>query len=164
MINKILVGVAIVFVGMQFFPPERNLSDDQTYHISNEYQLDGEVSTLLEMACYDCHSNKTRYPWYANVMPVAYFLNDHVTDGKRHLNFSEFTHRSIAVQNHKLEEIIEEVGEGEMPLESYTALGLHEEADLSDAQRQLLIDWARQQMAMLASRYPADSLKMPSRK
>lgn len=162
--KKILIVVFLLFVGMQLFQPERNLSDDQTFHISNEYEVLGEVSTILETACYDCHSNKTRYPWYANVMPVAYFLNDHVTDGKRHLNFSSFTNRSIALQNHKLEEIIEEVEEGEMPLESYTALGLHPEANLTDAQRQVLIDWAEAQMAMLKNKYPEDSLKMPSRR
>lgn len=164
MLNKILAAVVVVFLGMQFFQPERNLSDDQTYHISKEYQVLAEVNTILEMACNDCHSNKTRYPWYANVMPVAYFLNDHVTDGKRHLNFSEFTNRKIAIQNHKLEEIIDEVGEGEMPLESYTYMGLHSEANLTDAQRKVITDWAGDQMAMLKEKYPADSLVMPKRK
>ena len=54
---------------------------------------------------------------------------------KKHLNFSEFTKRKIAVQNHKLEEIVEMMEEGEMPLKSYTWLGLHPEAKLSAEQK-----------------------------
>ena len=88
----------------------------------------------------------------------------HVDDGKKHLNFSTFTKLPIAVQNHKLEEVIETVEEKEMPLESYTALGLHKEANLTDAQRQLIIEWAKTQMATLKANYPADSLIMKRRK
>ena len=95
--------------------------------------------------------------------PVAWWLNDHVVDGKRHLNFSEFTKKSIAVQNHKLEETIEMVEKKEMPLEDYTYLGLHPEANLTDEQRTLVIDWAKNQMSYLKNNYPADSLVMKRR-
>lgn len=69
----------------------------------------------------------------------------------------------IAVQNHKLEEIIEQTEKKEMPMPSYTYLGLHANANLSDEQRAVLINWAKAQMAMLKSTYPADSLKMKPR-
>jgi hypothetical protein len=98
------------------------------------------------------------------VQPVAWWLDDHIQDGKKHLNFSDFLKLPIAIQNHKLEEIIEEVEEREMPLESYTYLGLHKEADLSDKDRKILIDWARANMNMLKARYPSDSLVMPKRR
>ena len=70
----------------------------------------------------------------------------------------------IAFQNHKLEETVEMVEELEMPLPSYTYLGLHSEAKLTDDQRKIIIDWANAQMDTLKANYPADSLIMPRRR
>jgi hypothetical protein len=163
MLKKILIALVILLVVIQFFRPDKNDSNDQTYAISTKYEVSDHVNQILKVSCFDCHSNKTEYPWYANVQPVAWWLNGHINDGKRHLNFSEFTKRSIAIQNHKLEEMIEMVEKKEMPLESYTYLGLHSEANLTDDQREAIIDWAKGQMAYLKTNYPADSLVMPKR-
>ncbi|WP_028663818.1 heme-binding domain-containing protein [Runella zeae] len=160
MLKKILIGLGIVLVAIQFVRPERNLSDDRTYDVSTKYAVPEDVKQILAVACNDCHSNKTEYPWYANIQPVAWFLDHHVTDGKRHLNFSNFTSRSVAYQNHKFEETIEMVKEGEMPLASYTYLGLHAGANLTDQQKQSLINWAQANMDSLKAQYPADSLVM----
>ncbi|HEA23170.1 hypothetical protein LCGC14_0570940 [marine sediment metagenome] len=164
MLKKILIGLGIVLISIQFIRPEKNDSNDLTYAISKKYQVPEDVNHLLQVSCNDCHSNKTEYPWYANVQPVAWWLNEHVVDGKRHLNFSEFTKMPIAIQNHKFEETIEMVEEKEMPLVDYTYLGLHPEADLSEDQRKKIMDWAENQMAFLKNNYPADSLVMPKRK
>lgn len=164
MIKKILLALLAILVIIQFFRPERNESNDGTYAITKTYEVPAEVDEILKVSCNDCHSNKTVYPWYANVQPVAWWLNDHVEDGKRHLNFSEFTNRPIAIQNHKWEEVAEMVEKKEMPLKDYTYLGLHSEANLSDEQREVLISWAKSQMSYLKDNYPADSLVMPKRK
>ena len=164
MFKKIALGLLALLVIIQFFRPEKNLSDDQTHNIALKYPVSGEVKEILRVACDDCHSNKTAYPWYVNIQPVAWFLDNHVQEGKRELNFSTFTKLPVAVQNHKFDEIIEMVEDKEMPLESYTFLGLHQEADLTARQREVLIGWAKQQMTMLKSEYPADSLKMKRRK
>lgn len=156
--KKIFLGLAAVLVIIQFIRPKKNLSDDRTYDVSTKYAVPDNVKTILEVACNDCHSNKTTYPWYSNIQPIAWFLDHHVTDGKRHLNFSTFTKRPVAVQNHKFEETIEMVKEGEMPLPSYTWLGLHSGANLTDEQRQILIKWAETNMDSLKTQYPADSL------
>lgn len=161
MIKKILIGILIVFVIIQFIRPDKNVSNDETYSIATKYEVPKEVGQILKVSCNDCHSNQTRYPYYANIQPVAWWLDHHVTDGKKHLNFSEFTKMPIAIQNHKLEETVEMVEELEMPLPSYTYLGLHKEAKLSDDQRKIVIDWAKAQMDILKANYPADSLKMP---
>ncbi|MEA5403836.1 heme-binding domain-containing protein [Arcicella sp. DC2W] len=162
--NKILLGIVIVLGLIQFIRPERNLSDDQTYSISTKYAVTDEVNGILRVACNDCHSNKTEYPWYANIQPVASWLAHHVEEGKDELNFSTFTKLPIAVQNHKLKETIEQVEEGEMPLPSYTYLGLHKEANLTEDQKKVLIDWAKAQMDTLKANYPADSLVLKRRK
>jgi Haem-binding domain len=164
MIKKILIGLVAVFVIIQFFHPEKNQSNDQTYYVSRKYVYPTDVDQILKAACLDCHSNKTEYPWYSNIQPVAWWLNHHVDEGKHELNFSTFLSRKVAIQNHKLEEIIEQVEKGEMPLASYTYLGMHPEANLSTEQKTTLINWAKAQMDTLKANYPADSLilKRPS--
>ncbi|MCC6461128.1 MAG: heme-binding domain-containing protein [Saprospiraceae bacterium] len=140
----------------QFIRPERNLSNDQTHHIATRFPVPAAVEGILKTACYDCHSNLTVYPWYANIQPVASWLANHVDEGKRELNFSNFTTRKIAVQNHKMEEVIEMVRENEMPLSSYT--WVHRDAMLSAEQKELLISWAQSVMDTLKANNPPDSL------
>ena len=164
MIKKILTALLVLFVLLQFFRPEKNTSNDLTYDITTKYKVPAEVDLVLTAACNDCHSNMTNYPWYANIQPVAWWLSDHVNEGKEHLNFSDFTRLPVAVQNHKFEEVIEVIDENEMPLESYTYMGLHAEAKLSPEQKTLLKNWATEQMNYLKATYPADSLVLKRRK
>ncbi len=152
-----------VLVLAQFIKPEKNLSDEKSHSFTTKYQVPAEVDKLISNACSNCHSNKTEYPWYANIQPVASWLAHHVDEGKHELNFSEFTKLPIAVQNHKFDEIIETVEKHEMPLPSYTYFGLHPEAKLSDAERSTLINWAKAQMDYLKTQYPADSLILKRR-
>ena len=163
MLKKVLIGLGIILIIIQFIRPDKNESNDFTNDITTKYPVPEDVNHLLQVSCNDCHSNKTEYPWYANVQPVAWWLNDHVVDGKKHLNFSDFTKMPLFVQNHKFEEVVEMLEKKEMPLPSYTNLGLHSEANLSDEQRTKIIDWAKSQMNYLKNTYPADSLKFPER-
>lgn len=158
-----LLGLLALLVLAQFIHPEKNVSNDDTHHLSTKYPLPADVEAVLKPACYQCHSNHTDYPWYANVQPVAWWLANHVNEGKRELNFSNFTTRKIAVQNKKFKEIAEQVEEGEMPLASFTYFGLHPEAKMTDGQRKLVVDWAKAQMDSLKSHYPADSLVLKKR-
>lgn len=164
MLKKILLGLLGALVIIQFFRPEKNDSNDQTFALAKKYEVPENVKKTLKVACNDCHSNLTKYPWYSKVQPVAWWLNDHIEHGKGDLNFSEFTNRPLAVQNHKFEEIIEMVEDHEMPLASYTNFGLHAEANLSQEEREMLINWAKSQMNYLKDTYPADSLVMKRRK
>ena len=163
MFKKILLALLAIFVIIQLFRPEKNNSNDLTNAVTKKYDVPEEVAVILKNACNDCHTNNTVYPWYANVQPVAWWLDEHVKDGKRHLNLSDFTNLPIAVQNHKFEEIVEVIDENEMPLESYTYLGLHQEANLTSKEKEVLKSWAVKQMDYLKSNYPADSLVMKRR-
>lgn len=158
MVKKSLLVIAVILIIIQFIRPGKNLTDDRTKDISNNYPVPGTVNSLLQRACNDCHSNKTNYPWYAEVQPLGWWINYHITDGKKELNFSTFTGRPIAVQNHKFEEVIEMVEEKKMPLHSYTWFGMHHDAELSDEEREIIMGWARGQMNSLKMKYPADSL------
>lgn len=156
MIKKILIVLALVLVVLQFIRPAQNLSANTTKDISTLYPMPSDVKLIVDKACADCHSNKTAYPWYATIQPVAFWLADHVNEGKREFNFNEFAGYRIAKQNHKLEEVIEQIKEGEMPLYSYTLI--HRDAKLTDAEKATLINWCQNIMDTLKATYPADSL------
>ena len=160
-IKPTLYVLLVLLVLIQFYHPARNLSNDQTNHVSTKYAIPTEVEAILKPACYDCHSNQTRYPWYANIQPVASWLADHVEEAKGELNFSNFTRRRIAIQNKKFKEIIDEVKEGDMPLSSY--MWLHRDAVLSEQQKQTLVNWAQSNMDSIQAHYPADSLVLKRR-
>jgi hypothetical protein len=158
MLKKIVIVLGVVFVLIQFFRPEENLSNDNTYDIATKYQVPEDIAHILEVSCKDCHSNKTRYPLYSKLQPIAWWLNNHIKHGKGHLNYSNFTALPISEQNHLFEETIKMVRDHEMPLPEYTYLGLHPEAKLSEAQRKVIMDWSKAQMNYLKDNYPVDSL------
>ncbi len=154
--RNIFLALAAVFVVIQFFQPAKNTSNDQTNHISAAFAVPADVENILRVSCYDCHSNLTAYPWYNNVQPVAWYLDHHVQEGKSEINFSEFKRYSLPRQYHKFEEIMEQVGSGEMPDGAFTLI--HREASLNDNQRQLLINWAKSCRDTMAAHNPMDSL------
>ncbi|MCW3086863.1 MAG: cytochrome [Sediminibacterium sp.] len=154
--KKVLLALLVVFILMQAFRPKKNLSGDTRHDISTAYAEPEAVHTILVKACNDCHSNKTRYPWYAEVQPAAWWLNDHVNGGKRKLNFNEFTSYRIAQQYKKLEECIDMVKQSEMPLPSYT--WIHRDAILTEAEKQTFLTWCNDIRDTIRAKYPTDSI------
>lgn len=139
--KKIAWFLLIALIVIQFIKPEKNQSAQKSPNdISTVAAVPGNVQTILDKACNDCHSNNTRYPWYSNIQPVAWWLADHVKEGKGELNFSEFASYSPKKQAHKLEETIEMVKEGEMPLNSYT--WTHKDAILTSEEKLAVSSWA----------------------
>ena len=113
----VLIVLVILFVIIQFFRPTKNRSTDLSANdITTGLIVPPNVQKILKHSCYDCHSNNTRYPWYFNIQPVAWWLNYHIKEGKRELNFSEFGNYKINRQYKKLEEIIEEAETEKMRL------------------------------------------------
>lgn len=142
MIRKILFALAGLLLLGQFFRIDKTVpavAPSQDFrHIA---QPPAEITALLEPACYDCHSYETRYPWYAEVAPVSWWLKNHVNEGREHLNFSTFGQLSDSDQLHAFEEMVETLEEGEMPLRSYT--WTHADARLSESQRADLVRWLK---------------------
>jgi hypothetical protein len=160
MVKKILVGLLIIFVAIQFFRPQKNISTSLSANeISTVHAVPQNVKQILETSCYDCHSNNTKYPWYANIQPVAWYLNDHVIEGKKELNFSEFATYKIRRQYRKLEEIAHEIEDDEMPTQSYKLL--HKNAVLDMAQKKVVFEWVNALRDSIKANYPADSLAKP---
>jgi hypothetical protein len=148
----------IALIVIQFFRPEKNISPgDQPNAISKKYIVSADVKTILDKACMDCHSNNTRYPWYNNIQPVAWWLNNHIIDGKKELNFDDYINKRPRFQYRRMEQTIDLVKKEEMPLDSYT--WIHKDAILSEEEKTKLFDWAQSVMDTLKTQYPIDSLK-----
>jgi hypothetical protein len=160
--KRLLLLLLIAFIAIQFFRPAKNISTGRTTNdITAKYNVPQDVQNILKTSCYDCHSNNTVYPWYSNIQPVAWWLKDHIDEGKRELNFSEFATYRIGRQYRKLEEINEEVKEDKMPLSSYTLI--HGDAKLNEQQKLLLANWVVALRDSIKAQYPEDSLKRPQR-
>lgn len=135
-----MVVALVAFVVMQFIRPDKNEGGYESLAtFLAETKPTPAVEATLQSACYDCHSNQTNYPWYNNIAPVSYWLDEHIIDGKKHLNFAEWGTYSVKRKDHKLEEVAEEVEKGEMPLDEYT--WTHGDAKLSDQEVKELIQW-----------------------
>ena len=141
--KKIAWALLVIFIGMQFYRPERNTdTGDHLASFLSETNPSEEVRGILKSSCYDCHSNQTEYPWYNQVAPVSWWLADHIEEGKEHLNFSGWGSYNSKKKDHKLEEVVEILESAEMPLKEYT--WTHAEARLTDQQREAVMEWARQ--------------------
>jgi len=157
MLKKILFLLLLGLIIIQFIHPAKNkASGPHANYIGNVYTVPEDVKIILAKACNDCHTNNTNYPWYTNIQPVDWWMNHHVKDGKKHLNFDEYTNRSLRSQYHKMEEIAEMIKEDEMPLNSYT--WAHQEAKLTESEKNKLISWADTIRDSLEARHPMDSL------
>lgn len=138
--KKIILGLAVILIGIQFFQPLRNQSDEVTAtHIERVYNVPQNVKAILTQSCYDCHSNNTRYPWYSRIQPGAWYMARHIKKGKEELNFSTFGEYSARKQRNKFRAMAGQVKDGEMPLSSYTLI--HRNAVLSQQDKQVLVNW-----------------------
>lgn len=140
---KMLGFAGLALVAVQVFPAGRT-NPPENGPLTIE---DTEVADVFQRACADCHTNNTVWPWYSKVAPVSWWIVDHVEDGRSHLNLSEWDGLELDRKDHKLEEVVEVIEDGEMPLASYVRG--HPEADLSDAEGAALIRWAEMQREAL---------------
>lgn len=142
------IVLAIIFAGIQFVRPARiNPPIDDAKTMTAKINVPIEVDAILTRSCNDCHSNKTEWIWYTSIAPVSWYTSHHVDEGRRELSFSEFGGYSDKKAVRKLTEICDQVTSGEMPLWDYAIL--HPTAKLSDADKQTLCDWAKQEQEKL---------------
>jgi hypothetical protein len=155
-------SLLVIFIIIQFIRPERNTKvneNEDLAQIASSLQIPAPVNDILKTACFDCHSNYTVYPWYSNIQPAGWWLQGHINDGKKALNFSIFTQYRLYRQYHKLESIIKLVKKDAMPLPSY--LIIHKDAKLDDAKKKAIYDWANARLQDMRDNNPPDSLVNP---
>lgn len=134
----LVVAGALVFVAIQFVPYGRAHENPP---VTAEPAWDSpRTEELVRAACYDCHSNETRWPWYSHIAPTSWLLTRDVDEGREVMNFSEwsFSPEEAAFVAVAIEEVVRD---GEMPPREYRLM--HSEAQLSEAERQELIDGAK---------------------
>lgn len=139
-IRKILLGFLLVFIAIQFIRPadiksSRDLSND----FDSLFAVPAGVQAILQNACYDCHSNRTIYPWYTAIQPIGWVMARHIKNGKEKLNFSGFGNNTKRKQISKLKEMVNQVKDNEMPLLSYKLM--HRKARLSAQDKTMLTEW-----------------------
>jgi hypothetical protein len=139
--KKIVLGVLVVLILIQFIRPTKNSANIGEHDISVVLKVPEEVKQLIKTSCADCHSNSTVYPWYSEIAPVSWYLAQHVNEGKEHLNFSEWGTYNKFQKEHILKDLEAVLLDVEMPLKSY--LILHKEAKLTQNQYERLLNWVK---------------------
>jgi hypothetical protein len=134
--------IIVIIIALQFFKPGTvNPVEDKPKFILSKYQIPDNVYQKLEKACFDCHSYRTKWPWYSRISPVVYLISRDVNEGRKHLNFSVWNDYDKSRMIDKLDGVITEVKDGEMPLSVY--LPMHPEARLSEDDVKLITEWAK---------------------
>lgn len=134
-----LGGLVVLFLAIQLIPVNR---DNPTTDASLEIKAPVEVMKIIKNSCYDCHSNKTEWPFYSYIAPLSWLVAGDVEHGREELNFSEWYKMPAEKISRKKEKLVEEVMEGKMPLPIY--LYTHSNAELDEMQKQVLRGWVNQ--------------------
>ncbi|MEP7239162.1 MAG: heme-binding domain-containing protein [Ferruginibacter sp.] len=140
--KKILLALLFLFIAIQFIRPAHNTSGQLLpTDITKSVNVPDKVLGIFKNACYDCHSNNTRYPWYVNIQPMGWIMARHVKNGKKDFNFSEFGTYSNRKQANKLRAIETSIKDGSMPISSYTIM--HTDAKLTSNDTATINYWVR---------------------
>ncbi len=138
----IIISAAALFVAFvvtQFFQPEKNISESTENLVINSENMPSEVKEAFQNACLDCHSNNTKYLWYHKISPVSWMINQHITNGKKELNLSEWKTLDDYDKIKALEDMKQEIERGTMPLKPYVMM--HREAKLDKETQKAIIEW-----------------------
>ena len=145
----VIVGAVCLVIAQFFGPAKTNPATDSSQAIESRLKLTPPVVAILNRSCIDCHSNKTRWPWYSNVAPVSWFVIDHVNEGRQNMNVSEWGRYTERDTDGLLKQICKQVKAGAMPLSSYTPL--HPGSSLSPDDVKTLCDWTTAERARIAA-------------
>ncbi|HLN54064.1 MAG TPA: heme-binding domain-containing protein [Lentimicrobium sp.] len=129
--------IIVLIVLIQFIRIEQeNPQSNPQYEFFNVASVPQNVQAVFIASCYDCHSNHTNYPWYSNVAPVSWMMANHIKEGREHMNFSEWGNYSKKDKLKMIEESIEEIDKGKMPLKSYVLI--HKDARLTPEEKEII--------------------------
>ena len=133
--KRTLLLFLTIFILMQFIRVDQN---NYAVEIEDEIKAPLEMMTIFKKACYDCHSNEVKWPWYSQIAPISWTIASHVEDGRKWLNFSIWEKYTEEEKTKRLKGIYR-TAYAIMPLPTY--IWLHKEADLTREQRSLIRKW-----------------------
>jgi hypothetical protein len=128
------IALLVAFVAIQVVPVDRSNPP-----ITETVSMTPAAAPILRRSCFDCHSNETRWPWYAWVAPVSWLVASDVHEGREELNFSTWDAYSPKKRSKRLDKLIQEVHEYEMPPWYYRLV--HHDAPLSNGDLDELDTW-----------------------
>jgi hypothetical protein len=134
-------GAALALLAaLQLVGPERvNPATARSAHLETQTAVPPAVAGLLRRACYDCHSDETRWPWYSRVAPASWLVVRDVARGRGQLNFSRWRDYHAYDRADLLDEACRLARRREMPMRAYVLA--HAEARLTDADLAMLCAW-----------------------
>jgi hypothetical protein len=142
----ILLALVVAFGLLQFTNPPR-INPPVVHDLMATSVPPPQIAATLHAACYDCHSNETKWPWYSRLAPMSWQIAGDVNEGRTNLNLSDWPADNPARAAKRLESMSEQIGYQEMPLKKYTLI--HADARLTDAGRKELTDWLDAEAARL---------------
>ena len=141
-IKIVFIILSVAFIIAQFVPVDKsNPKFDTKLDLINMENPPENIAQILRTTCYDCHSNETVWPWYSNIAPVSWVVAKHVEEGRDNFNFSFWGEYDQDDKSYAVEEIIEEMEEGDMPIPGYDLT--HPDAKLTMEQKESLFVWLR---------------------
>lgn len=145
--KKILLYGIFIFLSFQLIQIDKeNPSVDKKIDYNRVTYASPEIQKILKKACYDCHSNEVNYPWYSSIAPISWFIKEHVNQGKEYVNFSEYGKYNRYQKEHINSSLYRVIENKTMPLNSY--LWMHKEANLSEEDYILLLNWFQTQCSI----------------
>ncbi|MDR2122262.1 MAG: heme-binding domain-containing protein [Flavobacteriaceae bacterium] len=138
--KKTIYITLFILAAIQFIRIDKNNPPvDEKQDYCTVTQTPAEVRDILKKACYDCHSNEVKYPWYTNIAPVSWFIKGHINEGREYLNFSEFGKYNKYQKEHVITGLPQVMERGTMPPGSY--VWMHKEADLTAKEKEMVLKW-----------------------
>lgn len=135
--KNILLLIIVLLAIIQFFPIDRsNPKSEANIDLLEIHQPNDDIKKIMTDACYDCHSNKTKYPWYVRVQPIGWWMRNHIIGGRNKLNYSEWQNYPDEKKRYMATESINMINNNKMPLKSY--MFTHSEARLTEKDKKLL--------------------------
>jgi hypothetical protein len=131
--KKFLAFLILVLIGIQFIAVERTNPP-----VKYDFYAPADVKTIIKRACYDCHSNETKWPWYAKVAPMSLLAVSDVNNGRKHLNFTEWEQYSGNLEEIKLK-IWQEIKDESMPPLQYRII--RGDGKLTQDEKSIIRNW-----------------------
>lgn len=139
--RNIFLVVAVPFFLIQLIPYGHNHSNPPV--LSEPAWDSEELRSLVVRACYDCHSNQTTWPWYSNVAPISWLVQEDVDDARQAVNFTEWDQRE-----QEIETIITVVYIDHMPPPAYQMM--HPASRFTEEERQYAVQGLQKMFPELA--------------
>jgi len=147
-LKKIAILILGIFILIQLIRIDQNSSTiDKGQDFATNEAIPADVRAIIKRSCYDCHSLETKYPWYANVAPVSWWIKGHINEGRKMINFSTWEAYNNDEKSRKLVNSMAYIKPDMMPLPSYVSQ--HPEAKLSIKDKKILKDWMREEAERL---------------